>query len=130
MLQMLREKLLQLLELVQARGVGVGGRFQAHCTLSLPAQHHTPAPLYPLRPTRVLSHPTCFILSPAPFLQRDLPAPVSQDTSLLRIHAAKPLQGLALGQGPKRGELLRLFPSADPGIPHGCRAEGHIPRRS
>lgn len=125
MLQMLREKLLQLLELVQAWGRGVS---QTLCTLS--PQHPTPAPLYPLRPTRVLSHPTCLIPSPAPLLKRDLPEPGSQDTSLLRTHTAKPLRALALGQGPKRGEILTLLPSADPGIPHCCRVEGHIPWRS
>lgn len=76
-----------------------------------------PCPPYPLRSTRLLSHPTCVTPSPAPFLQRDLPAPGSQDTSLLHTHTAKPLSTCNGSRSKKRG-VTKAVPL--------CRS-GHCP---
>lgn len=149
MLQMLRENLFLLLELVHTRqGMSSGSliRWGSFCgclqrgAVLCPCLHrHQPsAPAYPLRPVRVPSDPTRFIPSTAPLLQRDLHAPGAL-RNLTAQHprgnpwvaeVPSPLWGLALGRGPKGGVLLRPFPTAGPGIPRGHRAEGHIPRRS
>lgn len=126
--------MLQLLELVQALGVWGGRGGDLKLAALCPCLHS----ITPLQPCILGTHKgavTSHLSFPQPSTipAEGSPCTSSQDTSLLCTHTAKPLRTLALGQGPKRGELQslqRLFASADPCTPHCCRAQGHIARRS
>lgn len=125
---MLKGEVAPVAELVQARGWGREENLKL--TAVSPCVHS----ITPLPPCILWDPRGCCHIPPVlPPAQHHSCTGISLHQDPRTPHCSTPTQpslwALAMGQGPKKGELLRLFPSADPGIAHCCRAE-HIARRS